>query len=105
MKTINYFMSVILMGILVGLCSCTENSQAMPNHESNRIHSALSISDKVFESVKDEDVYICTGPNSKRYHKSSNCMGLNTCSADIRCVIKSYAKELGRTPCKRCYKL
>ena len=103
MKTINHLMSVIFLGIMFGFCSCTENSQATTPQDSNRFYSALSFSNRVVESAQDEEVYICTGPNSKRYHRSSNCMGLSSCSADIRCVTISYAKELGRTPCKRCY--
>ncbi len=103
MKTIKYLMSVVLIGAMFILYSCTENSQAMPQLDSNRVYSTLSFSDEEVEATSDEEVYICTGPSSKRYHKTSDCMGLNSCSADIRCVTIGYAEELGRTPCKRCY--
>lgn len=48
-------------------------------------------------------VYICTGSMSKRYHKTSNCRGLNSCSKEIKKVSVDYAKKIGRTPCKWCY--
>lgn len=49
-------------------------------------------------------VYICTGPKSERYHKTSECRGLERCSKDIKKVTLAYAEEKGRTPCKICYK-
>lgn len=103
MKTIKYLMSVVLLGGSIALCSCIQDSQAMPKLDSSRTYSNFSYSDEEVEETGDEKVYICTGPSSKRYHKSSNCMGLSSCSADIRCVTIGYAEELGRTPCKRCY--
>ncbi len=48
-------------------------------------------------------VYICTGPSSKRYHKSSSCQGLKRCSDTIEKVSKSKAQAQGKTPCKICY--
>lgn len=51
-----------------------------------------------------EQVYICTGPTAKRYHKSANCRGLGRCSGEIIKVSKSKAKSMGKTPCKMCYK-
>ncbi len=48
-------------------------------------------------------VYICTGPNSERYHSHSDCRGLGKCSGEIREVSVSKAKSMGRTPCKWCY--
>lgn len=49
-------------------------------------------------------VYICTGPQSKRYHKTARCRGLNSCSEDIKAVSLDYARSIGRTPCGWCYK-
>lgn len=48
-------------------------------------------------------VYICTGPQSKRYHCTPNCRGLNSCSKEIKEVTIEYAKKIGRTPCGWCY--
>ncbi len=50
------------------------------------------------------EVFVCKGSNSKRYHASSKCRGLNNCSTDIYKVSVKEAKELGRTPCKIEYK-
>ena len=49
-------------------------------------------------------VYICTGPQSKRYHLTSNCRGLGSCSGEIKRVTVTQAQQLGRTPCKWCFK-
>lgn len=49
-------------------------------------------------------VYICTGPQSKRYHKTPDCQGLRSCSKEIKEVTIEYAKKLGRTPCGYCYR-
>ncbi len=54
-------------------------------------------------SLSDANVYICTGPNAKRYHAYRDCRGLNACSADIKSVSVQKAKNMGLTPCKICY--
>lgn len=51
-----------------------------------------------------DKVYICTGPQSKRYHKTRNCRGLGSCSGEIKAVTLEYAKRIGRTKCGWCYK-
>lgn len=48
-------------------------------------------------------VYICTGPYSKAYHKTSGCMGLSRCSDDIEGVTENEAIEEGRHKCHFCY--
>ena len=55
-------------------------------------------------SVQEHYVYICTGPESKRYHSNSNCRGLNKCSASIEKVTVAKAKSMKRTACRICYK-
>lgn len=57
-----------------------------------------------YSSSKDVYVYVCTGPSSKRYHKTNNCKGLNSCSKEVKKVTIEQAKEMKRTPCKMCYK-
>ena len=54
-------------------------------------------------SLNAEVVYICNGPQSKRFHSSASCMGLSSCSTAVKAVDKAVAKAKGRTPCKRCY--
>ncbi len=50
-----------------------------------------------------EYVYICTGPYSKKYHKTEYCTWLGSCSEDIERVTVEEAEDMGRTPCKGCY--
>lgn len=56
-----------------------------------------------FFAESNSSVYICTGSNSYRYHRTSSCSGLNNCQAEIEKVSVSYATSIGRTPCKKCY--
>lgn len=51
----------------------------------------------------EQTVYICKGPKSLRYHTSSSCKGLGSCSTEIYSVSVTEAKNLGRTPCQICY--
>lgn len=53
---------------------------------------------------KVEYVYICNGPSSKKYHKTSNCRGLSNCSTAKQKLSKADAMNKGRTACKICYK-
>lgn len=51
-----------------------------------------------------EYVYVCTGPKAKSYHKDENCMGLQSCSAEVEQVSIEEAKDEGRKPCRYCCK-
>ena len=75
-----------------------------------RILLAMALSTPLFcsniaNSVEGETqiVYICTGPQSKVYHKHSDCKGLRSCSKDIRKVTLDKAKSMKRRACKWCY--
>ena len=46
-----------------------------------------------------ETVYICTGPQSKKYHLNKNCTGLRNCSAEVKAVTKDQAVQMGRGLC------
>lgn len=52
---------------------------------------------------KSSTVYICKGPNSKRYHNTPNCQGLRNCSTKIYEVSLVDAQSIGRTECGFCY--
>lgn len=54
-------------------------------------------------SKTETQVYICTGPQSRRYHNTRYCRGLESCSDDIELVDVSEAEDKGRTPCRICY--
>lgn len=45
------------------------------------------------------DVYICNGPSSHRYHHSKRCIGLSNCSTDIEKISLQEAKDKGRSLC------
>ena len=75
------------------MTACSDN-----NNENSRISSFFAA------NLQGENtVYICTGPNSKRYHSHSDCRGLGKCSGEIKEVSISKAESMGRTPCKWCY--
>ena len=50
-------------------------------------------------------VYICMGPQSECYHKSTECRGIKNCSKSIKKVTLNEAIEkYRRRPCGYCYK-
>ena len=49
------------------------------------------------------DVIICKSSGATRYH-SHVCYGMDRCKAVRDTVTIVYAKSIGRTPCKICYK-
>ncbi len=57
----------------------------------------------VCETNKDAMVWICGGPNSKRYHSNRNCGGLKKCSKTPSKISLGEARQRGYTPCKKCY--
>lgn len=54
----------------------------------------------LFSFSSQQEVYICKGKSSKKYHKSSKCRGLSNCSTSIYKVSLNEAKNAGRTACK-----
>jgi hypothetical protein len=48
-------------------------------------------------------VYLCNGPQSEVYHRTSHCKGLRKCSTEIEAVDIGTAKERGRRECGWCY--
>ncbi len=50
-------------------------------------------------SLEVSEVYICKGPQSKKYHYKKDCRGLENCSTEIYSVSIGEAKNLGRTLC------
>lgn len=51
------------------------------------------------EAAQEPQVYICTGPHSKVYHRERNCKGLKKCSASVKKVPLS---SINRPACKIC---
>ena len=54
------------------------------------------------DSYGGDEVYICTGGISKRYHFDEYCRGLERCKGEIKMVDVEFAEEKGRTPCRIC---
>lgn len=45
-------------------------------------------------------VFICKGPSSKVYHRSSRCKGLSNCSTSVYQINLDDAKRMGRRACR-----
>lgn len=58
----------------------------------------------LFACVAGDNVYVCTGPHARRYHKSASCKGLHNCSREIKKISLEQAKKLHKTPCHICYR-
>ena len=98
----------LLFGRAVFLTACSDNQDfsTRDNYGMNQAYAATipnDYSNLQAEASNESTVYICTGPNSKRYHKYYDCRGLGRCSGDIKAISVSKAQSLGRTPCKVCY--
>ncbi|MGJ8664732.1 MAG: hypothetical protein ACSHW7_00045 [Patiriisocius sp.] len=52
-----------------------------------------------FTSSIESNVYICKGPESKKYHYKKDCRGLSRCSTNTYKVTIAEAKKIGRTLC------
>ncbi|MCB0643392.1 MAG: hypothetical protein KDC44_17200 [Phaeodactylibacter sp.] len=59
----------------------------------------LSVTSTDRPSTSNQTVYICTGPQSKRYHYDADCRGLTNCSKTVQAVSLSDARKMGRTLC------
>jgi hypothetical protein len=99
---------LLLFGLAVILTACNDSQETshIDNFGINQAYAATipnDYSNLQAEASNESTVYICTGPNSKRYHKYYDCRGLGRCSGDIKAVSVSKAQSLGRTPCKVCY--
>jgi len=53
-----------------------------------------------------ENVYISKGNSAYAYHKKKSCRALKRCNEEghVISVTLTKAKEMGRRPCKICYK-
>lgn len=57
----------------------------------------------LFSGGHEKEVYVCMGPQSKRYHKTKSCKGIKNCSKDIKKMSISEAESKRRTPCGYCF--
>lgn len=97
-------MIVAIVTLAIDLSSCDNQANAQAPNDVNLTTVAFIRECAIGNSQTEQTVYICTGPQSKRFHKTSHCRGLNSCSGEILAVSISKAQSMGRTPCKWCYK-
>ena len=96
MKSKFVFIKILLFFTVL---SCDSNHQ-----QSNSVsYSFVGVGDDP-DRYDGEEVYVCTGGSSKKYHSSAYCKGLRSCGGNIEKVYLEFAEEKGRTPCKMCYK-
>lgn len=50
-----------------------------------------------------DNVYICTGGYSRRFHRTEYCKGLRNCSGIVKKLTKKEAIDMYKTPCHICY--
>lgn len=79
------------------MVSCSSSSKKPVDIEPEKKESAAKSADY------GDNVYICTGGSSKRYHCDPDCKGLSRCSGEIEEISEEEAEDMGRTPCKICY--
>lgn len=53
----------------------------------------------LFSCANNDHVYVCNGPQSKRYHYNEDCYGLKNCSTRISKVSMETAGRMNRTLC------
>lgn len=94
--TMKHLLILILLCVSVSLCA-QDNKQQTTKQQTTQVSTK-----KTQQNV--EYVYICNGPSSKKYHKTSNCRGLSNCSTAKQKLSKADAVKKGRTACKICYK-
>lgn len=97
--------SVVVCIVLYNKCHHDTNNTTKTNSFYNSEKHRLAPTKKSIKDDEDIDnrVYICTGLQSKRYHRSPYCRGLNSCSDEIEAVDVETAEDYDRTPCGICY--
>lgn len=83
MKRIKSLLLVLLFIVIAAPCETSEAASAANTGE--------------------KTVWVCGGPNSKRYHRHPGCAGLKRCSKTPSKISISEAQRRGYTPCKKCY--
>lgn len=88
---------LVLLFAIILMVSCSSSSKKPVDIEPEKKESAAKSADY------GDNVYICTGGSSKRYHCDPDCKGLSRCSGEIEEISEEEAEDMGRTPCKICY--
>jgi len=93
-----FILALVACGTIYERC----NKESNPKPNAHGLYAPQQATKENKNNIN-KGVYICTGPQSKRYHRSRYCRGLESCSDDIELVDVSEAKDKGRTPCGICY--
>lgn len=88
---------IVLLFAIILMVSCSSSSKKPDDVEPEKKESVAKSADS------GDNVYICTGGSSRRYHCDPDCKGLSRCSGEIEEVSEEEAEDMGRTPCKICY--
>lgn len=88
---------LVLLFAIILMASCSSSSKKSVDVEPEKKESVAK------PAGYSDNVYICTGSSSKRYHCDPDCKGLSRCSGEIEEVSEEEAEDMGRTPCKICY--
>lgn len=88
---------IVLLFAIILMASCSSSSKKSVDVEPEKKESVAK------PAGYSDNVYICTGSSSKRYHCDRDCRGLSSCSGEIEEISEEEAEDMGRTPCKICY--
>lgn len=88
---------IVLLFAIILMASCSSSSKKSADIEPEKKESVAK------PAGYSDNVYICTGSSSKRYHCDRDCRGLSSCSGEIEEISEEEAEDMGRTPCKICY--
>lgn len=88
---------IVLLLAIILMVSCSSSSKKPADIEPEKKESVAK------PAGYSDNVYICTGSSSKRYHCDRDCRGLSSCSGEIEEISEEEAEDMGRTPCKICY--
>jgi hypothetical protein len=90
---------LFLFILVISLTACSKKQQVVPKEQKS---SQEQVQQQDLMS-QNEEVFVCLGPNSVRYHSNPDCRGLKNCSCEVACYPVQEAAERGYTPCRICY--
>lgn len=96
----------IMVSIMV-LVSCGDKSQNYQNVSFEDKSQNYQNDKKAYNNLNElryDEVYVCKGKYSKRFHNDLSCKGLSKCRGGIKIMTIEEAEDIGKTPCGYCYK-
>lgn len=89
---------MMVITIVITMIACSTET------ETKEYCDSIDDDREVMDWFDPECVYVCSGPNTKRYHMNSECIGLSRCSGEIMTMTEKEAINANKTPCRRCMK-